>query len=103
MFSDEIAGNAARKRQDQAKARRRKLKEEQKKQQEKKDYPPEIMPTNNSEISSSESDQAPVQTEVESSVGKPDASGKSHAVKKALEQRRVRYNEKLSISSATAI
>ena len=103
MFSDEIAGNAARKRQDQAKARRRKLKEEQKKQQEKKDVPPEITPANNSEISSSESDQAPVQTEVESKVGKPDASGKSHAVKKALEQRRVRYNEKLSITSATAI
>ena len=103
MFSDEIAGNAARKRQDQAKARRRKLKEEQKKQQEKKDYPPEVMPAKTSAISSGESDHAPVQTEVDNNVGKPEVSGKSHAVKKALEQRRVRYNEKLSISSATAI
>jgi len=105
MFSDELAGNASRKRQDQAKARRMKLKEEERKQNVKKDFMPasssEVKPTT-LEISST-SENSSLQSKSVKSADPPKSSRKSDAVKKALEERRIRSVEKMTVLSATTI
>ena len=107
MFVDEIAGNASKKRQEQAKARRRKLKEEQKKQNEKKDSTPARNPSHEAKPATSEisctSNSISLQIETVKNADPSKASGKSDAVKKALEERRVRSIGKMSVSSATTI
>ncbi len=114
MFSDELQGNASRRRQEQSKARRRKLKEQKLKSQSKakEDASPAdnkviVDDGNNSEkkiLQLKSNDKIDVSnTTTGASASSSSSSAKNSAVAKAIEQRKVRSYQKLHNTSATII
>ena len=107
MFTDELAGNASKKRQDQAKERRRKLIAEQKKQKAK-----DTSTTSSSADSSVDNQPTPLaksdgedtnKVDIKAVKAAAETVSQPTAVEKALEQRRIRSIQKLHNSSAVII
>jgi hypothetical protein len=112
MFTEELKGNASKKRQDQARERRRKLKQQQLKKQKENKLKTEhegsiqLQSPQNSELVVGLADQAPITSVSAASKSTSISSEKatsSDAVANALEQRRIRSIQKAHQSATLTI